>query len=624
MTSRLPVISLSLVGLFALPVNAQEQDQGTGGTPVTLTIETDQLSTGKGSTFAGVVNWTGQERAFDMFNSAGGAGGTYRRNLRLNAPDTVQFRDDMRTAHDKGYNLWMTVMGTPPHLATASVGTEFESGLPPAGRSMPSDPGAWADEIVAALTDLQAVEGILPDYIEIWNEPDRPEFFSGDIQDYLILYTYASERIRGAFPGIRIGGPGLAIAGATMGGAIPALEELTHYAILNDLPLDFLSWHHYEFTNSMTLDKTAEQMRTLATSLGRPMVEMIVSEWNIHPGVTHFPLDFDRAEAAANLAGFLTTALQEGVDRNMFFQLVDVTGETGMPDLQGGGMGSLTTYGIKKPSFHVMQTILEMLGEDQVKTFSAVPELGVRAFTTRSGNRVRMVLSNVPVNTDWLLEQRAAALGMSGPDLEAMVLPAFQAAPSVPPTVPELMAAGLSEQLATDALDIYLERKSARASRWAPRNVHIKVRNLGGSYTLGDVTRFDDDHNDLSGNAVGRLQDHLATAETEAKRLTLVDIADYLTSIGRPTSYQQLAGISDLETFATSNGMNSGLMDTLTLMYRDRLHDNRLASETLLNDLPFLQLTKETAEAAGVTSSNGMITLTLAPHSVLILDILLD
>lgn len=623
MTSRLPVLSLSLVGLFALPASAQEQGEGTGGAPVTLTIETNQLTPGKGSTFAGVVNWTGQERAFDMFNTAGGDGGTYRRNLRISNPDSVQFRDDMRTAHDMGYTLWMTVMGTPAHLATASTGIEFENGLSPSARSMPSDPGAWADEIVAELTDLQTEEGILPDYIEIWNEPDRPEFFSGSIQDYLVLYTYASERVRGAFPGIRIGGPGLAIANATMGGTEPALEELIQFASLNDLPLDFLSWHHYEFTNSMSLDKVATELRTLATSLGLPTVEMIVSEWNIHPGVTHFPLDFDRAEAAANLAGFLTTSLQEGVDRNMFFQLVDVTGETGMPDLQGGGMGSLTTHGIKKPSFHVMETMLQMLAEDQVKTTSAVPDLGVRAFTTRSGDRVRIVLSNVPVNTDWLLEERANALGMSGADFSALVTPAFQAAPSTPPTVPELMAAGLSEDLATSALDIYLERKSARASRWANRNVHLKVRHLG-SYTLGEVTRFDDDHNDLSGNSVGRLSTHLAQATQEAKRLTLEELAAHLTSLGHPTTYQQLAGIIDPEAFASANGINGGLLDELNIVYRDRLHDNRLASADTLNALPFLQVTSETAEAAGVIDTGGMITLELAPHSVMILDIHLD
>ena len=106
MTSRLPVLSLSLVGLFALPASAQEQGEGTGGAPVTLTIETDQLTPGKGSTFAGVVNWTGQERAFDMFNTAGGDGGTYRRNLRISNPDSVQFRDDMvctplKTLHER-------------------------------------------------------------------------------------------------------------------------------------------------------------------------------------------------------------------------------------------------------------------------------------------------------------------------------------------------------------------------------------------------------------------------------------------------------------------------------------------------------------------------------------------
>jgi len=586
-------------------------------------LEANQLTPGQGAGYAGVVNWIGMDRAMDMFNTAGGTGGTFRRSLRLSDPDSVQFRDDLKTAHDKGFTLWMTVMGTPESLASSHSGLTYETGLSPSARSMPTDPAAWADLLVAELTDLQTEQGILPEYIEIWNEPDRPEFFSGSMQDYLVLYTYASERIRGAFPGIRVGGMGVAISSATLGGTEPALEALATYAATNQLPLDFLSWHHYEFTNSMALDHTAAELRTLTATLGLPMVEMVVSEWNIHPGINNYPLDFDRAESAANLAGFLTTSLDEQVDRNLFFQLVDVQGESGAPDLQGGGMGSLTSHGIKKPAFLVLETILPMLSEDRVKTTSEVSELGVRALATRSGDRIRLVLSNVPVNSDWLLEERAQALGYSSADFLAIVTPAFQAAPSDPPTVAELVAAGLDPVLATAALDIYAEHKSVRASRWAPRNVQLKIRHLAG-YTLGEVTRFDDDHNDLSANSQGRLTNYLASADAKATRLTLEEMADLLTSHGIPTSYQTLAAVNDFEAYAASLGLDANAIGTLSVTYRDRFLDNKLASQESLNALPFLQITSEAAETSGVIDLNGMVTLTMAPHSVLIMDIMLN
>lgn len=623
----LPLLLLSPLTLSLAPAAPpQEPGEGSdaGGAPITLTLEVDQIVPGEGASSVGVVNWMGLDRALDMYNQAGGTGGAYRRNLRLNSPDSVQMRDDLLTADGKGFTTWLTVMGTPDDLASTTTGLEFDTGLPPGARSMPTDPGAWTDRLIAELTDLQAETGILPDYIEIWNEPDRPEFFSGTLQDYLTLYTYAAEGIRGAFPGIRVGGMGVAIASATLGGTDPALEELARHAALNQLPLDFLSWHHYEFTNSLALDHTARELRTLTQTLGLGSVEMVVSEWNIHPGTTHFALDFDRAEAAANLAGFLTTALDEEVDRSLFFQLVDVFGETGSPDLQGGGMGSLTTHGIKKPSFLVLETILPMLAEDRVRTTSEVNELGVRALATRSGNRVRVVLSNVPVNTDWLLEERTQAIGYSSADFLAMVSPAFEAAPSEPPTVDELVAAGLDLQLATDALEIYKEFKSARASRWAPRNVELKVRHLGGSFTIGEVTRFDDDHNDLSSASAGRLDSYLAGAADKATRLTLEEMADYLTSIGYPTTYQELAAQSDLMAWGASNGVPLAQMESLGRMYTDRLMDNKLASEVELNDLPFLRVTSETAEGSGVIQAGGLVTLTLQPHSVMILDINLD
>lgn len=48
-------------------------------------------------------------------------------------------------------------------------------------------------------------------YWEVWNEPDNPGFFKGNIKDYCKMYDFAVAGALEAFSGIRIGGPGLAI-----------------------------------------------------------------------------------------------------------------------------------------------------------------------------------------------------------------------------------------------------------------------------------------------------------------------------------------------------------------------------------------------------------------------------
>jgi len=137
----LPLLFLSpLTSSLAPAAPPQEPDKGSdaGGAPITLTLEVDQIVPGEGASSAGVVNWMGLDRALDMYNQAGGTGGAYRRNLRLNIPDSVQMRDDLLTADGKGFTTWLTVMGTPDDLASTATGPEFDTGLPPSARSMPN------------------------------------------------------------------------------------------------------------------------------------------------------------------------------------------------------------------------------------------------------------------------------------------------------------------------------------------------------------------------------------------------------------------------------------------------------------------------------------------------------
>ena len=114
-------------------------------------------------------------------------------------------------------------------------------------RTMAVDDRLWVD-LVTEYVRGAAERGVSIGYHEVYNEPDlrdertaEPVFYAGDLDDYLDLYRKTAAAIRAVDPAARIGGPALASVAKNAHWLRPFLQTVVD----EDLPLDFLSFHHY-------------------------------------------------------------------------------------------------------------------------------------------------------------------------------------------------------------------------------------------------------------------------------------------------------------------------------------------------------------------------------------------
>ncbi len=85
-------------------------------------------------------------------------------------------------------------------------------------------------------------------YFEVWNEPNIPNFFTGDIEEYFKIYTAAAKAIKSVSPKYRVGGPATAGTGWIL--------ETMDYCNTNKVPLDFLSTHFYGNMKTSVISST--------------------------------------------------------------------------------------------------------------------------------------------------------------------------------------------------------------------------------------------------------------------------------------------------------------------------------------------------------------------------------
>lgn len=77
-------------------------------------------------------------------------------------------------------------------------------------------------------------------YVEIWNEPNMSDFYTGSMQSYFDLFNAASERIHKNYPGVMVGGPAL-----THAPHCKPEEWMEKFIKQCGKNCDFLSYHPY-------------------------------------------------------------------------------------------------------------------------------------------------------------------------------------------------------------------------------------------------------------------------------------------------------------------------------------------------------------------------------------------
>ena len=572
-----------------------------------------------GDTAKGFASAHTSEGLMRALNDTGTAGGLLRHNLRVHTP-YGGIPVSLLEGEKIGLETWVTVMGTPLEQSPSTEGEEYNSGLVPYARWTPIDADIWADTVVALIENYESFYGLVPSFVEIWNEPDRREFYNGDIKDYLELYTAASQKIKYRWPEIQVGGMGLAGYRSTMGGTQSAILSLIDHAAANNLPLDFVSWHHYTIANGLQYSGFLEALEQRLDSYNMSDVKRIVSEWNIYPSPNP---EFDGGHNAANYAGFQTTARELGLDGNIMFVLQDVKGaNSDIGDFTGTGMGSLTEHGIKKPVFHVIETIQGMASEPMLTTIRPNEELSVNVYATKMGNRIRCVISNDVVPGDWIWSNILRDAGLAPGHLWTLYAAAARnnGRPHKP-THAELLAEGMTE-FEIDTIR-GLEDKLSMAWNFSKndRPVHIV---FGGDNVpnISNVRRFDSTHNNFADH-LGEIMPFLVQAEDNAKWYGLIAVSNYFATIGIIVSPEDFALYDDMEQWVTENNVPDDIAIKAGMVYKKALAEGRLLDADLLNSLPQMSVNSMTTEEAEVTLTTGSVDFHMEPDSVVMFDIYL-
>ena len=253
-------------------------------------------------------------------------------------------------------------------------------------RTFASDDAPWI-EMVATFVEQARTSGLSIGYHEVYNEPDlrdertgEPVFYTGDLEDYLNLYTACALAIRSVDPLTPVGGPALASTAANHHWIPAFLDRVESH----HLPLDFFSFHHYG-TNSVhgAIDRVFEY---LAARPATAEVETHLNEYN------SFAVDYPRGGlqdshymASALLKDFHDMLARPGLTRIHWAQFLDSGNDN--------YSGMVTVHGNTKPAYHAYQLYQHMPTD--------------RVATDVDGSDIYALASSEPGRTEVLIFSRA-------------------------------------------------------------------------------------------------------------------------------------------------------------------------------------------------------------------------
>lgn len=123
-------------------------------------------------------------------------------------------------------------------------------------------------------------------YWEIWNEPDgslvcgldginnNKPTWGGTLEQFVDLYCTVAKRLKTHFPDIKVGGPSASTIRCDF-----FWEKFLVAVKERDIPLDFLSWHLYNW-DPKALSKAQNYAKTLLKKYGFDNTESILNEYN--------------------------------------------------------------------------------------------------------------------------------------------------------------------------------------------------------------------------------------------------------------------------------------------------------------------------------------------------------
>ncbi len=246
----------------------------------------------------------------------------------------------------------------------------------------PKDPAKWHG-LIKAFTEHMIQRYGEPEvrqwYFEVWNEPDLHNgFFTGTLDDYLVLYKNTATAVKEACPHCRVGGPASAIPYAFEQG----FEK--YLAANPDVPADFIASHAYGVKQGfLDADGTAgtvldpdlnsvsgrmQHSRELLKASSRPNLELHFTEWSS----AYTPTDYMHDQY--HQASFILDKIKRAtpyVDSLSYWTFTDIFEENG-PRFTPfhGGFGLMNLEGIRKPAYFAYR-FLHQLGTEDIASDDA-------------------------------------------------------------------------------------------------------------------------------------------------------------------------------------------------------------------------------------------------------------
>jgi hypothetical protein len=275
-----------------------------------------------------------------------------------------------------------------PETLSAKRREIFYEGKPV--RRFDASPGnlvAWERMVRGAVAHFNAEKGYRIRYLEIGNEPDAPNFWTGTQSEYLQLYKASVKAARSADPSIKVGGPAVANWRGEIGAEGPLIKNLLEFARSEGLPVDFISWHAFK-NDPYSLISVVSRIRTWKDASGFPQAKLFLDEWN-HSG----SVERDGPQGAAFVGGMLSGIFSSGLDGQVFAMLQD--GDTSRSDFSGDDFGMLTVGGIAKASYNVFLAA-RLLGKLELRIHQSEGQHLISSTATKDRGFVAVLVSYSP------------------------------------------------------------------------------------------------------------------------------------------------------------------------------------------------------------------------------------
>ena len=321
-----------------------------------LNFETEDKEILKSSTFFNPWSknkniWNNEfedHRAIRIWNIFGQAslGSTDIESFKSLLEKEREIIEELSKNHEK---FVVSLAFTPSWLSNSSDDSIMLGHITKANTHAPSDYTLWNKMISETVSFFNEFD--VPMYYEVWNEPDI-EYWNEGIDSYLKLYGETATTIKMTDPDAKVGGAVTSHWSNEMEPGRKSLNiELIEYAADNNLPLDFVSWHHYSVNPGKIMEAKTTFEKSFVENGYDPIPEYVVTEWNTFQSeIRKSP--FASVIMAENLLGFY----KAGVDIQAFSSWEDF--HYYVDDFSGYGL--ITQQGDKKPQYYIHQIFDKM------------------------------------------------------------------------------------------------------------------------------------------------------------------------------------------------------------------------------------------------------------------------